>query len=110
VARVNPTEFAILGLLAKEPRSGYDIKKEVEELWTMVSPPSQPWGSGVEEQRTCSDGPAAPRLPCAETPQLINTSIKSVESIGHPYPFQSTCHSQAPSESHVRRAGHRNSQ
>jgi PadR family transcriptional regulator, regulatory protein AphA len=29
--RVNPTEFAILGLLAEEPRSGYDIKKEVEE-------------------------------------------------------------------------------
>jgi DNA-binding PadR family transcriptional regulator len=27
----NPTEFAILGLLAEEPRSGYDIKKEVEE-------------------------------------------------------------------------------
>jgi len=31
VARVNPTEFAILGLLAEEDRSGYDIKKEVEE-------------------------------------------------------------------------------
>lgn len=31
MARVNPTEFAILGLLAREPRSGYDIKKEVEE-------------------------------------------------------------------------------
>jgi PadR family transcriptional regulator, regulatory protein AphA len=31
MARVNPTEFAILGLLAEEPRSGYDIKKEVEE-------------------------------------------------------------------------------
>jgi PadR family transcriptional regulator, regulatory protein AphA len=31
VARVNPTEFAILGLLAEEPRSGYDIKKDVEE-------------------------------------------------------------------------------
>jgi PadR family transcriptional regulator, regulatory protein AphA len=31
MARVNPTEFAILGLLAAEPRSGYDIKKEVEE-------------------------------------------------------------------------------
>ena len=29
--RVNPTQFAILGLLAEEPRSGYDIKKEVEE-------------------------------------------------------------------------------
>jgi DNA-binding PadR family transcriptional regulator len=29
--RVNPTEFAILGLLAERPRSGYDIKKEVEE-------------------------------------------------------------------------------
>lgn len=28
--RVNPTEFAILGLLADESRSGYDIKKEVE--------------------------------------------------------------------------------
>jgi PadR family transcriptional regulator, regulatory protein AphA len=27
----NPTEFAILGLLAERPRSGYDIKKEVEE-------------------------------------------------------------------------------
>lgn len=27
---VNPTEFAILGLLAESPRSGYDIKKEVE--------------------------------------------------------------------------------
>jgi PadR family transcriptional regulator, regulatory protein AphA len=27
----NPTEFAILGLLAEQPRSGYDIKKEVEE-------------------------------------------------------------------------------
>jgi PadR family transcriptional regulator, regulatory protein AphA len=31
MARPNPTEFAILGLLAEEPRSGYDIKKEVEE-------------------------------------------------------------------------------
>jgi PadR family transcriptional regulator, regulatory protein AphA len=31
MSRVNPTEFAILGLLAEEPRSGYDIKKEVEE-------------------------------------------------------------------------------
>jgi PadR family transcriptional regulator, regulatory protein AphA len=31
VARVNPTEFAILGLLAEEARSGYDIKKDVEE-------------------------------------------------------------------------------
>lgn len=31
MARVNPTEFAILGLLAEEPRSGYDMKKEVEE-------------------------------------------------------------------------------
>lgn len=31
VTRVNPTEFAILGLVAEEPRSGYDIKKEVEE-------------------------------------------------------------------------------
>lgn len=30
-ARANPTEFAILGLLAERPRSGYDIKKEVEE-------------------------------------------------------------------------------
>lgn len=30
-SRVNATEFAILGLLAEEPRSGYDIKKEVEE-------------------------------------------------------------------------------
>ncbi len=28
---VNPTEFAILGLIAEEPRSGYDIKREVEE-------------------------------------------------------------------------------
>jgi PadR family transcriptional regulator, regulatory protein AphA len=28
---VNPTEFAILGLLAEEARSGYDIKKVVEE-------------------------------------------------------------------------------
>jgi DNA-binding PadR family transcriptional regulator len=28
--RSNPTEFAILGLLAEAPRSGYDIKKEVE--------------------------------------------------------------------------------
>ncbi len=28
---MNPTEFAILGLLAEAPRSGYDIKKEVEE-------------------------------------------------------------------------------
>jgi PadR family transcriptional regulator, regulatory protein AphA len=31
MARANPTEFAILGLLAEMPRSGYDIKKEVEE-------------------------------------------------------------------------------
>lgn len=31
MTRVNPTEFAILGLLANGPRSGYDIKKEVEE-------------------------------------------------------------------------------
>jgi len=31
MARPNPTEFAILGLLAEAPRSGYDIKKEVEE-------------------------------------------------------------------------------
>jgi PadR family transcriptional regulator, regulatory protein AphA len=31
MARVNPTEFAILGLLAEEARSGYDIKKVVEE-------------------------------------------------------------------------------
>lgn len=31
MSRVNPTEFAILGLLAEAPRSGYDIKKEVEE-------------------------------------------------------------------------------
>lgn len=30
-ARSNPTEFAILGLLSEGPRSGYDIKKEVEE-------------------------------------------------------------------------------
>lgn len=28
---MNPTEFAILGLLAEAPRSGYDIKKDVEE-------------------------------------------------------------------------------
>lgn len=28
--QANPTEFAILGLLAESPRSGYDIKKEVE--------------------------------------------------------------------------------
>lgn len=28
--RVNPTEFAILGLIAESPRSGYDIKREVE--------------------------------------------------------------------------------
>ena len=28
--RINPTEFAILGLLAEQSRSGYDIKKEVE--------------------------------------------------------------------------------
>jgi PadR family transcriptional regulator, regulatory protein AphA len=28
---LNPTEFAILGLLAEGPLSGYDIKKEVEE-------------------------------------------------------------------------------
>lgn len=27
---VNPTEFAILGLLAEQPRSGYDIRKEVQ--------------------------------------------------------------------------------
>lgn len=36
--RRNPTEFAILGLLAEEPLTGYDIKKEVEErlssFWT----------------------------------------------------------------------------
>jgi PadR family transcriptional regulator, regulatory protein AphA len=31
MSRANQTEFAILGLLADEPRSGYDIKKEVEE-------------------------------------------------------------------------------
>jgi PadR family transcriptional regulator, regulatory protein AphA len=31
MARVNPTEFAILGLLAEEARSGYDIKQVVEE-------------------------------------------------------------------------------
>jgi PadR family transcriptional regulator, regulatory protein AphA len=31
MARVNPTEFAILGLLAEEARTGYDIKKVVEE-------------------------------------------------------------------------------
>lgn len=31
MAQVNPTEFAILGLLAEQPRSGYDIKKEVGE-------------------------------------------------------------------------------
>lgn len=31
MARVNPTQFAILGLLAEKARSGYDIKKEVEE-------------------------------------------------------------------------------
>jgi PadR family transcriptional regulator, regulatory protein AphA len=31
MARVNPTEFAILGLLADEPMSGYDIKRLVEE-------------------------------------------------------------------------------
>jgi PadR family transcriptional regulator, regulatory protein AphA len=31
MARVNPTEFAILGLLAEEARSGYDIKNLVEE-------------------------------------------------------------------------------
>jgi PadR family transcriptional regulator, regulatory protein AphA len=31
MARVNPTEFAILGLLAEAPSSGYDIKREVEE-------------------------------------------------------------------------------
>lgn len=30
-ASVNPTEFAILGLLAERPRSGYDIQKEVKE-------------------------------------------------------------------------------
>lgn len=28
---MNATEFAILGLLAEGPLSGYDIKKEVEE-------------------------------------------------------------------------------
>lgn len=28
---MNATEFAILGLLAEEPRSGYDIKNEIEE-------------------------------------------------------------------------------
>lgn len=31
MARVNPTEFAILGLIADEALSGYDIKKLVEE-------------------------------------------------------------------------------
>jgi PadR family transcriptional regulator, regulatory protein AphA len=31
MARVNPTEFAILGLLAEEALAGYDIKKLVEE-------------------------------------------------------------------------------
>jgi DNA-binding PadR family transcriptional regulator len=31
VAQVNPTEFAILGLLSEQPRTGYDIKKEVTE-------------------------------------------------------------------------------
>lgn len=31
MSRVNPTEFAILGLLAEAPSSGYDIKREVEE-------------------------------------------------------------------------------
>jgi PadR family transcriptional regulator, regulatory protein AphA len=31
MARVNPTQFAILGLLAEEALSGYDIKKLVEE-------------------------------------------------------------------------------
>jgi DNA-binding PadR family transcriptional regulator len=30
MARVNPTEFALLGLLAERSRSGYDIKQEVE--------------------------------------------------------------------------------
>lgn len=30
MSRTNPTELAILGLLAEEARSGYDIKKEVE--------------------------------------------------------------------------------
>ena len=30
-ARVNPTEFAILGLLAERARSGYDIKTDVEQ-------------------------------------------------------------------------------
>lgn len=30
MSRVTPTEFAILGLLTEAPRSGYDIKKEVE--------------------------------------------------------------------------------
>src|SRR5690606_34526956 len=28
--RRNPTEFAILGLLAEQPMTGYDIKREVE--------------------------------------------------------------------------------
>jgi PadR family transcriptional regulator, regulatory protein AphA len=31
MARVNPTQFAILGLLAEEALAGYDIKKLVEE-------------------------------------------------------------------------------
>lgn len=31
MTRVNPTEFAILGLLAEAPSSGYDIKREVEQ-------------------------------------------------------------------------------
>jgi PadR family transcriptional regulator, regulatory protein AphA len=31
MARVNPTEFAILGFLAEEALAGYDIKKLVEE-------------------------------------------------------------------------------
>jgi PadR family transcriptional regulator, regulatory protein AphA len=31
MARVNPTEFAILGLLAEEELTGYDIKRVVEE-------------------------------------------------------------------------------
>lgn len=32
MARENPTEFAILGLLAEGPRSGYDVKRDVEEI------------------------------------------------------------------------------
>ena len=31
MARTNRTEFALLGLLAEGPKSGYDIKREVEE-------------------------------------------------------------------------------